>query len=71
VDEAAEKCGLSKQDFYRIYLEIGMIFRDEAGSVAFTLHDAGRNPSSLANVRAICNDYGLFLPEEIIAQKAA
>jgi hypothetical protein len=29
------------------------------------------NPSSVAKVRAICNDYGLFLTEEIIAQKAA
>ena len=71
VDEAAERCGLSKQDFYRLCLEIGMIFWDEAGSIAFTLHDAGKNPESLAKVRSICKDYGLFLPEEITALRAA
>jgi len=71
VDEASERCGLSKQDFYRLCLEIGMIFWDEAGSIAFTLHDAGKNPESLAKVRAICKDYGLFLPEEITALRAA
>ena len=71
VDEASERCGLSKQDFYRLCLEIGMIFWDEAGSVAFTLHDAGKNPESVAKVRAICADYGLYLPEEITALRAA
>ena len=71
VDAAAERCGLSKQDFYRICLEIGMIFWDEAGSVAFTLHDAGKNPESVAKVRTICADYGLYLPEEITALRAA
>jgi hypothetical protein len=71
VDEAAEKCGLSKQDFYRLCLEIGMIFWDEAGSVAFTLHDAGKNPVSIVKVRAICADYGLYLPEEVSALRAA
>ncbi len=71
VDEAAAKSGLSKQDFYRLCLEIGMIFWDEAGSIAFTLHDAGKNPVSVAKVRAICTDYGLYLPEEIPALRAA
>lgn len=71
VDEAAAKSGLSKQDFYRLCLEIGMIFWDEAGSIAFTLHDAGKNPVSVAKVRAICTDYGLYLPEEITALRAA
>ena len=71
VDAMAERCGLSKQDFYRICLEIGMIFWEEAGSIAFTLHDAGKNPESMAKVRAICKDYGLFLPEEITALRAA
>jgi hypothetical protein len=71
VDEAAIKSGLSKQDFYRLCLEIGMIFWDEAGSIAFTLHDAGKNPLSLAKVRAICADYGLYLPEEVTALRAA
>ena len=36
VDAAALKAGLSKQDFYRLCLEIGMIFWDEAGSIALT-----------------------------------
>jgi len=71
VDEASERCGLSKQDFYRLCLEIGMIFWDEAGSIAFTLHDAGKNPESVAKVRAICADYGLYLPEEVTALRAA
>jgi hypothetical protein len=71
VDVAAEHCGLSKQDFYRLCLEIGMIFWGEAGSIAFTLHDAGKNPESVAKVRAICADYGLYLPEEITALRAA
>ena len=71
VDMAATKSGLSKQDFYRLCLEIGIIFWDEAGSIAFTLHDAGKNPESLAKVRSICKDYGLFLPEEITALRAA
>jgi hypothetical protein len=71
VDAAAERCGLSKQDFYRLCLEIGMIFWDEAGAIAFTLHDAGKNPESVAKVRAICADYGLYLPEEITALRAA
>ena len=44
VDAMAERCGLSKQDFYRICLGIGTIF---------------------------CKDYGLFLPEEITALRAA
>ena len=71
VDEAAKRCGLSKQDFYRLCLEIGMIFWDEAGSIAFTLHDAGKNPESVARVRTICADYGLYLPEEVTALRAA
>ena len=71
IDGAATKSGLSKQDYYRICLEIGMIFWDEAGSVAFTLHDAGKNPESVAKVRTICADYGLYLPEEITALRAA
>jgi len=71
VDAAAIKSGLSKQDFYRLCLEIGMIFWDEAGSIAFTLHDAGKNPESIARVRTICADYGLFFPEEITALRAA
>ena len=71
VDAAASKSGLSKQDYYRLCLEIGMIFWDEAGSVAFTLHDAGKNPESVAKVRTICADYGLYLPEEITALRAA
>lgn len=71
IDVAAERGGLSKQDFYRLCLEIGMIFWDEAGSVAFTLHDAGKNPQSVAKVRAICEDYGLYLPEEVTALRAA
>jgi len=71
VDEASEGCGLSKQDFYRLCLEIGMIFWDEAGSIAFTLHDAGKNPESVAKVRTICADYGLYLPEEVTALRAA
>jgi hypothetical protein len=71
VDAAAERGGLSKQDFYRLCLEIGMIFWDEAGSIAFTLHDAGKNPQSVAKVRAICADYGLYLPEEVTALRAA
>jgi len=71
VDAAAERGGLSKQDFYRLCLEIGMIFWEEAGSVAFTLHDAGKNPQSVAKVRAICADYGLYLPEEVTALRAA
>jgi hypothetical protein len=71
VDEAAIKSGLSKQDFYRLCLEIGMIFWDEAGSIAFTLHDAGKNPESIAKIRAICADYGLYLPEEVTALRAA
>ncbi|GEM_PF-1293471 len=71
VDAAAIKSGLSKQDFYRLCLEIGMIFWDEAGSIAFTLHDAGKNPASIAKVLAICVDYGLYLPEEVTALRAA
>jgi hypothetical protein len=71
VDVAAAKSGLSKQDFYRLCLEIGMIFWDEAGSIAFTLHDAGKNPESIAKIRAICADYGLYLAEEITALRAA
>jgi len=71
VDEAANKSGLSKQDFYRLCLEIGMIFWDEAGSIAFTLHDAGKNPLSVAKVRSICTDYGLYLPEEVTSLRAA
>lgn len=71
IDSAAERGGLSKQDFYRLCLEIGMIFWDEAGSVAFTLHDAGKNPQSVAKVRSICADYGLYLPEEVTALRAA
>jgi len=71
VDAAAAKSGLSKQDFYRLCLEIGMIFWDEAGSIAFTLHDAGKNPESIAKVRSICADYGLYLPEEVTALRAA
>lgn len=71
VDQAASKSGLSKQDFYRLCLEVGMIFWDEAGSIAFTLHDAGKNPGSVAKVRAICADYGLYLPEEVTALRAA
>ena len=71
VDEAAKRCGLSKQDFYRLCLEIGMIFWDEAGSIAVTLHDAGKNPESVAKVRTICADYGLYLPEEVTALRAA
>jgi hypothetical protein len=71
VDAAAEKSGLSKQDFYRLCLEIGMIFWDEAGSVAFTLHDAGKTPESLKQVRAKCEEYGLYFNENIIALRAA
>lgn len=71
VDAAAERCGLSKQDFYRLSLEIGMIFWDEAGSIAFSLHDAGKSPESVAKVRTICADYGLYLPEEVSALRAA
>lgn len=71
INAAASKSGLSKQDFYRICLEIGMIFWDEAGSIAFTLHDAGKNPESIAKVRSICRDYGLYLPEEVTALRAA
>lgn len=71
IDVAAGKSGLSKQDYYRLCLEIGMIFWDEAGSVAFTLHDAGKNPESLKRVCTICQDYGLYLPEEITALRAA
>lgn len=71
IDGAATKSGLSKQDFYRLCLEIGMIFWDEAGSVAFTLHDAGKNPVSVAKVLSICSDYGLYLPEEVTALRAA
>jgi len=71
INAAASKSGLSKQDFYRICLEIGMIFWDEAGSIAFTLHDAGKNPKSIAKVRSICRDYGLYLPEEVTALRAA
>ena len=37
----------------------------------FTLHDAGKNPESMAKVLAICTDYGLYLPEEITARRAA
>lgn len=48
-----------------------MIFWDEAGSIAYTLHDAGKNPESVAKVRAICADYGLYLPEEVTALRAA
>ena len=59
VDTSAAKCGLSKQDFYRLCLEIGMIFWDEAGSVAPTLHEAGKTPESLEKVRAKCGEYGL------------
>jgi len=68
VNDGAAKCGLSKQDFYRLCLEIGMIFWDEAGSVAFTLHDAGKTPEAIAKIRAQCGEYGLFLPEEVIAR---
>jgi hypothetical protein len=71
VDAAATRSGLSKQDFYRLCLEIGMIFWDEAGSIAFTLHDAGKNSVSVAKVRAICADYGLYIPEEVTALRAA
>jgi len=71
IDVAAERSGLSKQDFYRLCLEIGMIFWDEAGSIAFTLHDAGKSPESVAKVRTICAEYGLYLPEEVTALKAA
>ena len=71
VDASSERCGLSKQDFYRLCLEIGMIFWDEAGSIAFTLHDAGKNPESIAKVRAICSDSRLYLPEEINALRVA
>jgi hypothetical protein len=71
IDDASAKSGLSKQDYYRLCLEIGMIFWDEAGSIAFTLHDAGKNPESVAKVRAICADYGLYLPEEVTALRAA
>lgn len=71
VDAAAAKSSLSKQDFYRLCLEIGMIFWDEAGSIAFTLHDAGKNPESMAKVRSICRDYGLYLPEEVTSLRAA
>ena len=66
VNAGAAKGGLSKQDFYRLCLEIGMIFWDEAGSVAFTLHDAGKTPEAIAEVRAKCSKYGLFLPEAIL-----
>lgn len=37
----------------------------------FTLHDAGKNPESVAKVRSICADYGLYLPEDITALRAA
>ena len=62
---------LLRRDFYRLCLEIGMIFWDEAGSIAFTLHDAGKNPLSVAKVRSICTDYGLYLPEEVTSLRAA
>lgn len=71
VDAAAAKSGLSKQDFYRLCLEIGMIFWDEAGSVALTLHDAGKNTKSMAKVRSKCKNYGYYLPEEVTALRAA
>jgi hypothetical protein len=48
-----------------------MILWDEAGSIAFTLHDAGKNPVSVAKVRSICIDYDLYLPEEVTALRAA
>ena len=70
VDAGAAKSGLSKQDFYRLCLEIGMIFWDEAGSIAFTLHDTGKTPEAIADVRAKCSEYGLFLPEAILAASA-
>ena len=71
VDAGAAKSGLSKQDFYRLCLEIGMIFWDEAGSIAFTLHDAGKTPEAIANVRAKCREYGLLFPEEIFGAAAS
>jgi hypothetical protein len=71
VDAAAAKNGLSKQDFYRLCLEIGMIFWDEAGSIAFTLHDTGKTPEALAKVRAKCEEYGLYFNEHIVALRAA
>lgn len=71
IDAAALKSGLSKQDYYRLCLEIGMIFWDEAGSVAFTLHDAGKTPEAIAAVRVKWREYGLFLPEEILEVKSS
>ena len=37
----------------------------------FTLHDAGKNPESVAKVRAPCAEYGLYPPEEVTALRAA
>ena len=71
IHDGSMKTGLSKQDFYRLCLEIGMIFWDKAGSVAFTLHDAGKTPEAIAEVRAKCSEYGLFLPEEILSHQAS
>jgi len=69
VDAGSMNCGLSKQDFYRISLEIGMIFWDEVGSVAYCLHRLGKTPKVISKVRAKCLAYGLILPEELIADK--
>ena len=66
VNAGAEKCGFSKQDFYRLTLEIGMIFWDEAGSVAVNLHKAGKTPEAMERIRAKSGEYGLSLPEEVL-----
>jgi hypothetical protein len=65
IDEAAQKSGLSKQDFYRLCIEIGMIFWKEAGSVASALHLAGKNRKSLEKVRNVCSEYGL-IPQDFV-----
>ena len=48
-----------------------MIFWDEAGSIAFTLHNAGKNSEAVTKVRAICADYDHYPPEEVTALRAA
>ena len=39
-----------------------MIFWDEAGSIAFTLHNAGKNSEAVTKVRAICAD-SIIIPQ--------
>lgn len=64
IDWAAGKCGLSKQDFYRLCLEIGMIYWKEAGSVASALYRVGKTPNSMKEVRKVCVEYGFHDLEE-------